>query len=143
MRGGKEGIYAQDPTGQGSEELLYVNPGAFMDLSDWSLDGRFLAFSISDIKGGDLYILKLEGGPGRKPIEIFHSDLRIFDSHFSPDGRYLSYFLLDKKDKGEIFVRSTDPAAKDGPWQISDGSFSPGFWVEVAKSCTIWPATGQ
>jgi Tol biopolymer transport system component len=133
MRGGKEGIYAQTPTGQGSEELLYVNPGAFMDLSDWSLDGRFLAFSISDIKGGDLYILKLDGSPDRKPIEIFHSDLRIFDSHFSPDGRYLSYFLLDKKDKGEIFVRSTDPAAKDGPWQISDGSFSPGFWVGGGK----------
>jgi Tol biopolymer transport system component len=133
MRAGKEGIYAQAPTGEGSEELLYINPGAFMDLSDWSLDGRFLAFSISDIKGGDLYILKLEGGPDRKPTEIFHSDLRIFDSHFSPDGRYLSYFLLDKQEKGEIFVRSTDPAAKDGPWQISDGSFSPGFWVGGGK----------
>jgi Tol biopolymer transport system component len=132
MRGGKEGIYAQAPNG-GPEELLYKNPGAFMDLSDWSRDGRFLTFSISDIRGGDLYILKLEGGPDRKPIEIFHSDLRIFESRFSPDGRYLSYILLDKADKAEVFVRPSDPTANEGPWQISRGSFSPGFWVDGGK----------
>jgi Tol biopolymer transport system component len=133
MRGGKERIYARAANGQGPEELLYNNPGAFMDLSDWSLDGRFLTFSISDIKGGALYVLKLEGGPDRKPIEIFHSDLRIFESRFSPDGRYLSYIVLDKTDKGEVFVRPSDPTANEGPWQISDGSFSPGFWVSGGK----------
>jgi Tol biopolymer transport system component len=132
MRGGKEGIYAQAPNG-GPEELLYNNPGAFMDLSDWSQDGHFLTFSISDIKGGDLYILKLEGGPDRKPTEVFHSDLRIFESRFSPDGRYLSYLLLDKTDKAEVFVRPSDPASTEGPWQISNGSFSPGFWVNGGK----------
>jgi Tol biopolymer transport system component len=104
-----------------------------MDLSDWSLDGQFLTFSISDIKGGVLYVLKLGGGPDRKPIEIFHSELRIFEPRFSPDGRYLSYLLLDKTDKAEVFVRSSDPAANAGPWQISDGSFSPGFWVAGGK----------
>src|SRR5579863_425187 len=133
MRQGQEGIYRRAANGQGEEELVYKNPGAFMDLSDWSMDGRFLTFSISDIKGGVLYVLSLEGGPDRKPIEIFHSDLRIFESRFSPDGRYLSYILLDKKDKGEVFVRPSDPTAKAGPWQISDGSFSPGYWVSGGK----------
>jgi Tol biopolymer transport system component len=133
MRGGQESIRAQAATGKGTEEILYNNPGAFMDLSDWSLDGKFLTFSISDIKGGDLYVLKLEGGADRKPTEVFHSDLRIFEPRFSPDGRYLSYILLDKTDKGEIFVRPSDPAANAGPWQISDGSFSPGFWVNGGK----------
>jgi Tol biopolymer transport system component len=133
MRGGKERIYAQAANG-GPEELLYNNPGAFMDLSDWSLDGRFLTFSISDIKGGALYVLSLlEGGPDRKPTEVFHTDLRIFESHFSPDGRYLSYIVLDKTDKGEVFVRPSDPSSKEGSWQISDGSFSPGFWVSGGK----------
>src|ERR1700689_2590137 len=133
MRGGKERVYARAANGQGPEKLIYNNPGAFMDLSDWSLDGQFLTFSISDIKGGDLYVLKVEGAPDRKPIEVCHSDLRIFDSHFSPDGRYLSYTVLDKTDKGEVFVRSSDPAANAGPWQISDGSFSPDFWVDGGK----------
>ena len=133
MRGGKERVYVQDASG-GPEELLYENQGAFMDLSDWSRDGKFLTFSISDIKGGDLYVLKLEGGPDRKPVAIYHSELRIFDARFSPDSRYLSYFLLDKMDKGEVFVRPSDPAAKDGPWQISDGSLSSGFWVAGGKT---------
>jgi Tol biopolymer transport system component len=133
MRGGKERVYARAANGQGPEELIYNNPGAFMDLSDWSLDGQFLTFSISDMKGGDLYVLKVGGDPDRKPIEVCHSDLRIFDSHFSPDGRYLSYIVLDKTDKGEVFVRPSDPAANAGPWQISDGSFSPGFWVDGGK----------
>jgi|SRR5579871_976870 len=133
MRSGKERVYSRAANGQGPEELLYNNPGAFMDLSDWSRDGQFLAFSISDIKGGDLYILSAKGDPDRKPIDIYHSDLRIFDAFFSPDGRYLTYTLLDKTDKGEIFVHPSDPASKDGPWQISDGSFSPGFWVNGGK----------
>jgi Tol biopolymer transport system component len=133
MRAGQERICARAATGQGAEEVLYNNPGANMDLSDWSLDGRFLTFSISDIKGGVLYVLKLDGGSDRKPVEIFHSDLRIFESRFSPDGRYLSYIVLDKADKAEIFVRPSDPAVNAGPWQISEGTFSPGYWVGGGK----------
>jgi Tol biopolymer transport system component len=129
IRKGQEAIYLRSANGQGSEELLYKNPGAFLNLTDWSLDGRFLAFAISDLSGGTLYVLPLEGGSERKPIQIFHSDLRVFVPLFSPDGRYLSYIMLDKTDKAEVFVRPSDPAAKEGPWQISDGSFSPGFWL--------------
>ncbi|HTA25793.1 MAG TPA: hypothetical protein VK763_19845 [Terriglobales bacterium] len=133
MRAGQERICARAANGQGAEEVLYNNPGANMDLSDWSLDGKFLTFSISDIKGGTLYVLKLEGGSDRKPIEIFHSDLRIFEARFSPDGRYLSYIVLNKADKAEIFVCSSDPTANTGPWQISDGTFSPAYWVGGGK----------
>ncbi len=133
MRKGQEAVYLRAANGQGAEELLYKNPGAFMDLTDWSSDGRFLSFAISDIKGGALYILPVEGGLDRKPIEIFHSDLRISQPRFSPDGRYLSYVLRDKADKREVFVRPSDPSVNAGPWQISDGSFSPGFWVHGGK----------
>jgi len=133
MRKGQEGVYARAADGRGTEELLYKNPGAFMSLTDWSSDGRFLTFAISDLKGGSLYILPLEGGPDRKPVEIFHSELRISDPHFSPDGRYLSYVVIDKTEKQELFVRPSDPAVHEGPWQISNGSFSPGFWVHGGK----------
>lgn len=133
LRGGKQRVYAQAANGQGSEEFLFNNPGMFMDLSDWSQDGQFLTFSISDIKGGDLYILKV-ADPDHKPIVVFHSDLRIFESRFSPDGRYLSYLLLDKADKAALFVRPADPTANAGPWQITEGSRSPGFWVSGGKA---------
>jgi Tol biopolymer transport system component len=134
IRKGQEGIYVRAANGQGPEELLYRHPGAFLNLTDWSLDGRSLTFAFSDIKGGTLYILPLEGAADRKAIEVFHSDLRIFEARFSPGGRYLSYLVLDKANKGEVFVRPADPAAKEGPWQISDGSlFSPGFWRRDGK----------
>ncbi len=133
IRAGQEGIYARAANGQGPEELLYKNPGAFLNLSDWSLDGRFLSFAKSDLKGGTLYILPLKDNPERKAAEIFHSDLRMFGPRFSPDGRFLSYIVLDQANKVEVFVRPVDPAG-GGPWQISEGSgFSFGFWRRDGK----------
>ena len=65
IRKGQEAIYVRPSNGQGSEEVLYKNPGAFMDLSDWSLDGRFLTFAVSDLSGGTLFTLPLDGGADR------------------------------------------------------------------------------
>jgi Tol biopolymer transport system component len=131
IRKGQEGIYVRAANGQGSEELLYKNPGAFMNLTDWSADGRFLTFAISDLKGGALYVLPVNspgGGADRKPVEVTHSDLRMFSPRFSPDGRFLAYTVVDQSNRSEVFVRPTDPAATGGPWQISDGSNGMAFW---------------
>ena len=133
MRKGQEGIYVRPANGQGAEELVYRNPGAFLNLSDWSPDGRTLTFAFSDMKGGTLYTLPLDGGPDRKAIEIFKTDLQVFGPRFSPDGRFLSYTVIDKANRGEIFVRPADPAASGGPWQISEGSMSMAFWRRDGK----------
>jgi Tol biopolymer transport system component len=133
MRKGQEGIYVRPANGQGAEELVYKNPGAFLNLSDWSSDGRFLTFAFSDMKGGTLYTLPIDGGPERKATEIFKTDLQVFGPRFSPDGRFLAYTVIDKANKGEIFVRPADPAASGGPWQISEGSASPAFWRRDGK----------
>jgi Tol biopolymer transport system component len=128
IRKGQEAIYVRPANGQGSEELLYKNPGAFMNLSDWSMDGRFLTFAVSDLSGGTLFTLPLDGSADRKPTEVFKTDLRVFFPKFSPDRRFLSYIQVDKSNRGDVFVRPVDPKAAGGPWQISDGSFSPAFW---------------
>jgi len=133
IRKGQEAIYVRPANGQGSEELLYRNPGAFMNLTDWSLDGRFLTYAISDMKGGALFTLPLDGGADRKPTEVFKTDLRVFVPKFSPDGRFLSYIQLDAANRAEVFVRPVDPKAEGGPWQVSDGTFSPGFWRRDGK----------
>jgi len=133
IRKGQEGIFVRPANGQGSEELLYRNPGAFMNLTDWSLDGKFLAFAISDLSGGALFTLPLDGGAERKPTEVFKTDVRVFVPKFSPDGRYLSYIQIDKSNKSEVFVRPVDPKAAGGPWQVSDGSLSPAFWRRDGK----------
>ena len=133
IRKGQEAIYVRPANGQGSEEVLYKNPGAFMNLADWSQDGRFLTFAVSDLQGGALFTLPLDGGADRKPAEVFKTDLRVFEPKFSPDGRYLSYIQLDKANRAEVFVRPVDPKAVGGPWQISDGTFSPAFWRRDGK----------
>ena len=133
IRKGQEGIYVRAANGEGSEELLYKNPGAFLNLSDWSADGKFLTFAKSDLSGGTLYVLPLDGRPDRQPVEVFHSELQLFGPRFSPDGRYLSYFMIDKANKGEAFVRPVDPKASGGPWQVSEGSFSTAFWRRDGK----------
>ena len=132
IRKGQEAIYVRPASGQGPEEVLYTHPGAFMNLTDWSSDGRFLTFAISDLTGGRLYTLPLEGAGERKATEILRSDLRIFQPKFSPDGRFLSYVVIDKADRAEVFVRPVDPAA-GAAWQISEGTFSGGFWRRDGK----------
>ena len=38
-----------------------------------------------------------------------------------------------KRTRARCYVRPSDPTVNAGPWQISDGSFSPGFWVSSGK----------
>ena len=133
IRKGQEAIYVRAANGEGSEEVLYKNPGAFMNLSDWSSDGKFLTYAISDLSGGTLFTLPLDGGADRKPTEVFKTDLRVFGPKFSPDGRFLSYIQLDKSNQAEVFVRPVDPKTAGGPWQISAGTFSQAFWRRDGK----------
>jgi Tol biopolymer transport system component len=129
---GQEGIYVRAADGKSAADLLYSNPGAFLDLSDWSADSRFLTFSFSDMKGGTLYTLPLEGAD-RKPAVIYQTDLRIGGAKFSPDGRFLSYAQVDKANKVDIFVRPVDPKAAGGPWQVSEGASSEAYWRRDGK----------
>src|SRR6185369_5498341 len=70
IRDGVEGVYRRLADGTGAEELVYKNTSAFLGLSDWSLDGRYLSFSNSDLSGGALFILPLTGGAAREPREV-------------------------------------------------------------------------
>src|SRR5215472_3574260 len=127
IRDGKEGVYRRAADGTGAEELLFTNPSAFLDLSDWSLDGRYMSFSKSDLSGGTLYVMPVAGEGVREPREVFHSALILQAPRFSPDGRYLAYVQVNiQLQKGEVFVRPVEGSG--GPWQISDGTQSPAFW---------------
>ena len=133
IRSGQEGLYVRAADGQGPEELLYKNPGAFLNLTDWSKDGRYLVFAKSDLKGGALYILPVDGTGQSQPKEIFHSEQRMFGPRFSPDGRYLSYMLVNQANQSEIYVRPVDSSVQEGPWQVSDGSMGMAYWKRDGK----------
>ena len=123
LRGGSYSLYRKPSNGTGSEELVYKHAGAPIILTDWSLDGRFLTFSSSDLSGGILYALPLTGptGDDRKPLVVTRSEKTIQAPRVSPDSKFMAY-RSDETGKFEVFVttlstNANEPARK---WQISD-----------------------
>jgi Tol biopolymer transport system component len=127
LRGGSQGLYRKPANGQGSEELLYKLPGAGYILSDWSLDGKFLNFSSTQLGQSVLYALPLEGE--RKPVEVTKSTSTMQAARLSPDSRLLAY-RSDESGKFEVYVRSFDPVGGTGggKWKISDGGLGMVAW---------------
>lgn len=137
LRSGTEGLYRKASSGEGPEELLYKHPGFGMNLMGWSLDGRYLSYFTTDLSGGILYLLPLEGSGERKPIEAFRSTSTVQGARLSPDSRFLSY-MSNQSGRPEMYVRAVDTSGKGvtsgGPWQISpDGGLGMGFWREDGK----------
>jgi Tol biopolymer transport system component len=127
LRAGSQGIYRKPSNGQGSEELLYKLPGAGYVLSDWSLDGKFLNYSATQLGESILYALPLDGD--RKPVEVTKSTSTMQAARLSPDSRLLAY-RSDESGKFEVYVRSFDLAggAGGGKWKISDGGLGMVAW---------------
>ena len=137
LRGGTEGLYRRAASGEGPEELLYKHGGFGMNLMAWSFDGRYLSYFTSDLSGGILYLLPLEGPGERKPIEAFRSTSTVQGARLSPDNRLLSY-MSNQSGRPEMYVRPIDlsgnGAANGGPWQVSvDGGLGMGFWRHDGK----------
>ena len=146
LRGGYYGLYRKASNGEGTEELLYQHPGGEMELTDWSLDGRFLSFSTTDLSGGILYSLPLAGDGERKPMEVFRSESQVAGPRLSPDSRFLSY-ESDQSGRSELYVRpfglvaGAGATAAAGPWQVSDqGGLGPAYWRRDGKEMYYWAA---
>jgi len=124
LRNGYFGIYRKASNGTGTEELLY-KASAPVTVTDWSMDGRFIGYFSTDLGGGALFALPLEGTGERKPIEVFRSPKQVQGVRFSPDSRYVAY-TSNETGKLEVYIRPFDPAAAPGaappkgPWQISE-----------------------
>ena len=137
LRGGTEALYRRASNGEGPEELLYKHPGFGMNLMGWSLDGRYLSYFTTDLSGGILYLLPLDGSGERKPVEAFRSTSTVQGARLSPDSRFLSY-MSNQSGRPEMYVRPIDTsgtgAVSGGPWQIStDGGLGMGFWRQDGK----------
>src|SRR5207247_4814534 len=90
LRGNYWGIYRKAWDGTGSEELLFqYTPGAGMNLTDISADGKFLSFS----SGGVVNMVALTGSDplARKAIEFSREEFDTMQGRFSPDGRFVAY----------------------------------------------------
>ena len=111
-------IYRKASDGTGNAELLFrYTPGAFIGLSDWSPDSKFLTFTT-----GVLLIVPVqtaEKALDRKALEWLREDYDAVNGQFSPDGRFLAYTSNEADVRTmQVYVRPFDsnkPAVPAGP----------------------------
>jgi serine/threonine protein kinase/Tol biopolymer transport system component len=115
--------------GTGADELLLEGSGNFtMTPSDWSKDGRFIAYAPRSGGQSDIWVLPLFGD--RKPFPLTRTPFRESSAAFSPDGRWIAY-TTDEDGRNNVYVQPfPGPGAK---YPVSrDGGFQP-----------VWRADGK
>jgi Tol biopolymer transport system component/predicted Ser/Thr protein kinase len=132
-RDGVLNIYQKPANGAGTQELL-LNSSEDKAPSDWSRDGRFLAYSVpKPTTFWDIWVLPVTGDKAQFPF--VQTQFSEGDAKFSPDGRWVVY---QSNESGEwaVYVRPFDTdavrrnAAFAGKWRISEGE---GHWPRWAK----------
>ena len=103
-RGGTNGLYRRTPGAAGEDRLLGQNKLPMLP-TDWSKDGRYLAY----VSGGDVWAMPVAGG---EPLHV--TDSPVFQetrATFSPDGRWIAYQSTEaggvtQSNEGDIFIQS-------------------------------------
>ena len=113
------------PAGGAAEPRLLIGSAEDKFPTDWSPDGRLIAYHTFGRTGPkrnawDLWIAPLDG---RKPFPFLASQFTEVQARFSPDGRFLAY-ASDESSRLEVYV--TDFPGKRGRWQVStNGGMQP------------------
>jgi len=82
-------LYQKPANGAGQAELI-LKGGVNTFVTDWSRDGKFLAFSqTAEKSGNDLWLLPMEGAS--KPVSLLRTSFNEQQGQFSPDGKWVSY----------------------------------------------------
>ena len=107
--------------GAANEEPL-VSPQQAGYPTDWSRDGRFVVYEVSDPKTQyDIWLLPMTGE--RKPAPLMQTKFNEMQGQFSPDGRWIAY-ASDETGQLEVYVRPFPSGG--GQWRVSaNGGDSP------------------
>jgi dipeptidyl aminopeptidase/acylaminoacyl peptidase len=113
---------------QGEEKLLLKSDETKI-ASDWSRDGRYIAFaSRGKETGWDIWVLPMFGDS--KPIPFLKTPFVELNAIFSPDGRFLAY-QSNESGRPEIYVQSFP--GPGGKWQISTSGGREPHWRADGK----------
>jgi Tol biopolymer transport system component len=113
------GLVEKPADGTGEEKELFKAEELTFP-TDWSRDGRYIAFTRQDKETGfDAWVLPTFGDG--KPIPILKTPFNEGGTVFSPDGRFVVY-VSNESGRNEIYARSFP--GQGGKWQVSAGGGS-------------------
>ena len=119
-RDGVANLYRRAVGVTGADELIFKSEVA-KTLSDWSADGKYLAY----VAGNDVWALPLTNKPGDpkagdpKPIQITKTSFVESVPRISPDSRWIAY-VSNKSGSNEVYVQSfPEPGIEQ---QVSTGA---------------------
>jgi eukaryotic-like serine/threonine-protein kinase len=141
-RFGQSMLYVRDLDGAKDEEpLVPPDAGGAMTPTDWSADGRYVAYSRTQGKAGwpDLFALPLFGT--RTPLTLTDTAATETGAVFSPDGRWFAYQLADAASATQIFVQAFPP--KGGRFQVSTNGGSQPIWTRDGKTLFFLSTDGK
>jgi Tol biopolymer transport system component len=102
--------------GQGTETKL-VSSDDDKYATDWSSDGRFVAY-VAQKKDRSWEIWTLPTFGDKKPFVWLSAPFREYFATYSPDGRYVAY-ASDESGRFEVYVQNFP--GPGGKWQVSSG----------------------
>ena len=140
-RKGHIDLFQKTTSGAGEEEVLLESPLP-KSPTDWSSNGKFIAYSVTDPKTKtDTWILPMDpegAGGDRKPFAFLQTEFDEGGAQFSPDMRWIAYGS-NESGTFELYVRPflgadgqpvTNQTRK---WQVSSGGFFSFKWNRNGK----------
>ena len=101
-RGMYASIFVRDVQSGNERELFRYTPGAFLQLTDWSADGRWLTFQ--DGCWGVLHTVSAEQNPAPNPaVEWLRHEYLVAQLKISPDSKYAA-FQTDELKADEFYL---------------------------------------
>jgi Tol biopolymer transport system component len=124
--GKRPDIYIKPANGAGQQEL-FIPEGGPKFPTDWSLDGKYVAYHRSETTGWDVYVFSLSDRKSRPLIKTSANEMQ---AQFSPDGRWIAY-TSDESGGLEVYVRTFLP--NGGTWRVSVAGGSQPRWRRDGK----------
>ena len=125
----KNDFFQKEASGAGSKELL-LESDLRKRSSNWSRDGRFIAYNARDAKTWDIWILPMNPNTqmvseDEEPFPFLQTTFNEQRPVFSPDGRWIVY-QSDESGRSEIYIRPFP--GPGGKWQVSTNGGTRPHW---------------